>query len=72
MPSDFDQLVRQHGARIRRIALRYAASGAVDDFYSVWLAMCALVYWLCRREITRKFDPLLSRLKGLYRELVEN
>jgi RNA polymerase sigma-70 factor (ECF subfamily) len=31
MPSDFDQLVRQHGARIRRIALRYAASGAVDD-----------------------------------------
>jgi RNA polymerase sigma-70 factor (ECF subfamily) len=31
MPSDFDQLVRQHGARIRRIAVRYAASGAVDD-----------------------------------------
>jgi RNA polymerase sigma-70 factor, ECF subfamily len=31
MPSDFDHLVHQHGARIRRIALRYAASGAVDD-----------------------------------------
>jgi RNA polymerase sigma-70 factor, ECF subfamily len=31
MPSDFEQLVHQHGARIRRIALRYAASGAVDD-----------------------------------------
>jgi hypothetical protein len=45
---------------------------AWTHFYSVWLAMCALVYWLCRREITRKFDPLLSRLKGLYRELVEN
>ena len=31
MPSDFEQLVHQHGARIRRIALRYAAGGAVDD-----------------------------------------
>ena len=31
MPSDFEQLVRQQGARIRRIALRYAARGAVDD-----------------------------------------
>ena len=31
MPPDFEQLVRQHGARIRRIASRYAASGAVDD-----------------------------------------
>jgi DNA-directed RNA polymerase specialized sigma24 family protein len=31
MPRDFEQLVRQHSARIRRIARRYAASGAVDD-----------------------------------------
>jgi RNA polymerase sigma-70 factor (ECF subfamily) len=31
MRSDFDQLVRQQGTRIRRIALRYAASDAVDD-----------------------------------------
>ena len=31
MPSDFEQLIRQHGARIRRVACRYAASGAVDD-----------------------------------------
>ena len=31
MPSDFDQLVHQHVARIRRIALRYAATAAVDD-----------------------------------------
>jgi RNA polymerase sigma-70 factor (ECF subfamily) len=31
MPTDFDHLVHQHGARIRRIALRYAAGGAVDD-----------------------------------------
>lgn len=31
MPSDFENLVRQHSARIRRIARRYAASSAVDD-----------------------------------------
>jgi RNA polymerase sigma-70 factor (ECF subfamily) len=31
MPPDFEQLIRQHGARIRRIARRYAASSAVDD-----------------------------------------
>jgi RNA polymerase sigma-70 factor (ECF subfamily) len=31
VPSDFENLVRQHSARIRRIARRYAASGAVDD-----------------------------------------
>jgi RNA polymerase sigma-70 factor (ECF subfamily) len=31
MPSDFEQLIHQHSARIRRIARRYAARGAVDD-----------------------------------------
>jgi RNA polymerase sigma-70 factor (ECF subfamily) len=31
MPPDFEELVRQHGARIRRIARRYAAAGQVDD-----------------------------------------
>jgi RNA polymerase sigma-70 factor (ECF subfamily) len=31
MPSAFDELIRQHGSRIRRIALRYASSEAVDD-----------------------------------------
>jgi RNA polymerase sigma-70 factor (ECF subfamily) len=31
MPSDFETLIHQHGARIRRIARRYASSGAVDD-----------------------------------------
>jgi hypothetical protein len=30
MPSDFDQLVHQHGARIRRIGLQYAASRERD------------------------------------------
>jgi len=31
MPSAFDELIRQHGSRIRRIALRYASRDAVDD-----------------------------------------
>lgn len=31
MPSEFEHLIRQHGARIRRIARQYAASDAVDD-----------------------------------------
>jgi len=31
MPPDFEQLIRQHGARIRRVARRYAAPDAVED-----------------------------------------
>lgn len=31
MPADFEQLIRDHGARIRRIASRYADSSSVDD-----------------------------------------
>lgn len=31
MPPDFEQLIRQHGARIRRIARRYAAPDVVED-----------------------------------------
>jgi RNA polymerase sigma-70 factor (ECF subfamily) len=31
MPPDFEQLIRQHGARIRRIARRYGAPDAVED-----------------------------------------
>jgi RNA polymerase sigma-70 factor (ECF subfamily) len=31
VPVDFEQLVRDHGGRIRRIARRFAANGAVDD-----------------------------------------
>lgn len=30
-PADFEDLVREHGGRIRQIARRFAASGAVDD-----------------------------------------
>ena len=31
VPLDFEQLVRDHSGRIRRIARRFAANGAVDD-----------------------------------------
>jgi RNA polymerase sigma-70 factor, ECF subfamily len=31
VPLDFEQLVRDHGGRIRRIARRFAENGAVDD-----------------------------------------
>jgi RNA polymerase sigma-70 factor (ECF subfamily) len=31
VPMDFEQLVRDHGGRIRRIARRFAENGAVDD-----------------------------------------
>jgi RNA polymerase sigma-70 factor (ECF subfamily) len=31
MLQDFEELAREHGARIRRIARRYAAPGQVDD-----------------------------------------
>ena len=41
-------------------------------YYVVCLAMYALTYWLCRRETSKRLDPLLARLKGLHRELVGN
>src|SRR3954470_14088572 len=31
MPPDFEQLIRHHGARIRRIARRYATADVVED-----------------------------------------
>jgi RNA polymerase sigma-70 factor, ECF subfamily len=30
-PLDFEQLIREHSGRVRRIARRFAANGAVDD-----------------------------------------
>jgi len=38
--------------------------------YWVWFVLCALVYWAVRRSTRKTIDPLLSRLKGLHRELV--
>ena len=45
--------------------------GLPARLYWVWFALCALTYWVVRREAAGKIDPLLSRLKELHRELVE-
>jgi hypothetical protein len=34
------------------------------------VVLFAFVYWYCQREIRRKLDPLLARLKHLYAELL--
>jgi hypothetical protein len=39
--------------------------------YAVHVALFAFVYWVCRREVRRTIDPLLMRLKSLYRELID-
>jgi hypothetical protein len=38
--------------------------------FATCVALFAFVYWLCRREIRKKLDPLLSRLKRLHAELI--
>jgi hypothetical protein len=38
---------------------------------SVQVSLFALVQWLCRREVRKTIDPLLSRLKALYSDLTE-
>lgn len=48
-----------------------ALLGLPARLYWVWFALCAFVGWLIRHETRRTTDPLLSRLKGLYRELTE-
>ena len=39
---------------------------------AMFAAVTAFVYWFCQREIRRTLDPLLSRLRGLYAELMGN
>lgn len=48
----------------------YAPDVHLWVYYAMCVAAYTFTYWLCRREISRKFDPLLSRLKRLHRELV--
>lgn len=48
----------------------YVPNPSLWVYYVVCLAVCALTYWLCRRETRKRLDPLLARLKGLHRELV--
>jgi len=49
----------------------YAPGLAGWVIYGVHVALFAFVYWFCRREVRRTIDPVLLRLKSLYRELVD-
>ena len=48
----------------------YLPNAILWVLYVASLFISALAIWLCRREATRTFIPLLSRLKELHRDLV--
>jgi hypothetical protein len=50
----------------------YCALSLPVRLYPVPIVVGALAYWLVRRNVRSRIDPLLSRLRGLYRELVES
>lgn len=50
----------------------YAPNLSLWVYYFLCVAAYAFTYWLCRRETSKRLDPLLSRLKQLHRELVGN
>lgn len=75
MSTDFEQLVIQHGARIRRIACRYAARGAADDLVQdIWMrlwrsfpgfrAEARVETWIYRVAL----NAAMTHLKGSIRE----
>lgn len=75
MPSDFDKLVREQGARIRRIAAQYAARGAVDDLvqdilvrlwrsYPNYRADARIETWIYRVAL----NAAMTHVKGSIRE----
>ena len=49
----------------------YAPDRILWVLLSVQVSLFALVHWLCRREVRKTIDPLLSRLKALYSDLME-
>jgi len=40
--------------------------------YWVWFVLCGVVYWTVRHGRRTRTDPLLARLKGLHRELLDS
>jgi membrane protein DedA with SNARE-associated domain len=50
----------------------YAPGPSLWVYYLVCVVVYGLTYWLCRREAERSLGPLLTKLKSLHRELVEN
>jgi RNA polymerase sigma-70 factor (ECF subfamily) len=74
MPPEFDELIRQHGPRIRRIALRYASSGAVDDLvqnilvrlwrsYPSFRAEAKVETWIYRVALNAAITHVRSSIK---------
>jgi hypothetical protein len=48
----------------------YLPGSALWVLYAATLFICALAFWLCRREARQRFLPLLSRLKQVHHDLV--
>lgn len=49
----------------------YAPDLSLWVYYLVCVAVYGLTYWLCRREAEKSLGPLLTKLRGLHHELVD-
>ena len=75
MTADFEQLIRHHGARIRRIASRYADSSSVDDLvqdilvrrlwrsYPNFRSDAKIETWIYRVALNASMTSFLNTLK---------
>jgi hypothetical protein len=50
----------------------YVPDLSLSVYYLVCVAVYGLTLWLCRREAERSLGPLLTKLRRLHRELVED
>jgi RNA polymerase sigma-70 factor, ECF subfamily len=74
-PVDFEHLVRDHGGRIRRIAQRFAAHGAIDDLVQdiltrVWRSLpgfkgeADIQSWIYRIALNAAMTHLAAEVKA--------
>jgi hypothetical protein len=49
----------------------YLPGATAWRLHMAYVAIAMLSYWLCRREVERRLAPLLSRLKDLHSDLVD-
>jgi hypothetical protein len=45
--------------------------GMPPRLYWVWLVLCPIAAWSVHHGMRKTIEPLLARLKGLHRELVD-
>lgn len=50
----------------------YVPNGVLWSYYFAGVVVCVLAYWLCRYEARRRYDPLLSQLEQLRRDLTSS